>query len=289
MKSTPAALVAHIAGRATSIATLFKLTRTDGEVFGLTDHDTDIVYSGVTYKAAIGVDVSSIQTRSQLNVDNLEAKGFLSFLGITERDIAAGVWDYCDVRMYRVNWADLTMGDEKLPRGWLGNVTHGRGEFTSEIRSLTQKLQSRIVEIVSNSCGADLFDERCKVVATEGVYKFSGLTVTSIVAAQRQFTCSAITKPEDFFTSGRVVWTSGDNTGLQKEIKKHSASGSPPVGGTLSLQETMPYVISVGDAFTLYAGCTKRFTEDCAGKFDNAENFRGYPSVPGNDSALQGP
>lgn len=286
MRATPALLVAHMALGTTTLALLIKLTRTDGTVLAVTTHDEDITYpaGGVLYKTALGMDASALQAESKLNVDNLEAKGFLSALGVSEAEITAGLWDYCDVRIYRVNYADLTMGDEKPIRGWIGNLSHGRGEFTGEVRSLAQKLQSRIVEVVSDACNADLFDARCKVVPTEGVTMFGGVTVTTVVAAQREFTCTAISaQAEDFFTSGKVVWTGGANAGLSKEVKKHTA------GGTLLLQETMPYAIDEGDAFTLYAGCTKRFAEDCVAKFDNALNFRGYPSVPGNDAVLRGP
>src|SRR5213076_1007453 len=38
---------------------------------------------------------------------------------------------------------------------------------------------------------------------------------------------------------------------------------------------------SVPDNFTVYAGCQKRFYEDCIGKFGNALNFRGFPHLPG--------
>jgi uncharacterized phage protein (TIGR02218 family) len=135
------------------------------------------------------------------------------------------LWDYADVRVYRVNWADLTQGDEKLLRGWIGNVSVARPQVTSEIRSLAQKLQNRIGEYVTESCKADLFDARCQVVATEGTWKFSGVAVSTIVAAQRQFTASALTQAAAFFTAGKVVWQTGANAGLQMEIKTHAASG----------------------------------------------------------------
>lgn len=288
MKTTGASLVAHMASASTTLAHLIKVTRTDAVVLAVTDCDQDITYpvgspTGSLYKASLGMDASAIQTTASMSVDNLEAKGFLSILGVSEADIAAGLWDYAEVRVYRVNWADLTMGDEKLIRGWLGEVSQGKGEFRNEIRSLTQKLQSRIGEIVTPNCKADLFDARCKVVATEGTWKFSGIAVSTIVAAQRQFTAAALTQAVDFFTAGKVVWSTGLNTGLSKEIKTHAASGN------ILLQEPMPYVVSIGDTFVIYAGCTKRYTEDCLTKFNNALNFRGFPFLPGDDALLKGP
>lgn len=294
MRTTPAALLAHMAGGTTTLAHLIKITRTDGVILAVTDHDQDITYplgspTGQLYTASLGMDASAIETTATLSVDNLEARGFLDVLGVSEASIAAGVWDYADVRIYRVNWADLSMGDEKLIRGWIGDISVARGEFKNEIRSVSQKLQSRLGEIVAENCKADLFDARCKVVATEGVWKFSGVAVSTIVAAQRQFTAAALTQAADFFAAGKVVWTTGQNAGLSKEIKTHAVLVGSPSGGDITLQEPMPYAITVGDTGTFYAGCTKRYAEDCVAKFANSANFRGFPFLPGLDAILRGP
>lgn len=288
MKSTPSALLAHMAGGTTTLCHLIKITRSDGVILAVTDHDQDIVYplgspTGLTYKASLGMDASAIETTATLGVDNLEARGFLDVLGVSEASIAAGVWDYADVRVYRVNWADLSMGDEKLIRGWIGDISVARDEFKNEIRSMSQKLQSRLGEVVSENCKADLFDTRCKVVATEGVWKFSGVAVSTIVSAQRQFTCAALTQAVAFFEAGKVVWQTGQNAGLSKEIKTHAS------GGNITLQEPMPYAITVADTGTFYAGCLKRYSEDCVTKFANSVNFRGFPFLPGIDAILRGP
>lgn len=294
MKTTPAALVSHMASGSTTLAHLIKITRTDGVILAATDHDQDITYppgspTGQTYKASLGMDASAIETTAVLSVDNLEARGFLDVLGVSEASIAAGVWDYADVRVYRVNWADLSMGDEKLLRGWIGDISVARNEFKNEVRSLSQKLQSRLGEVVTENCKADLFDTRCKVVATEGVWKFSSIGVSTIVLAQRQFTCAGLGQAAAFFQGGKVVWTTGQNAGLSKEIKTHAVLAGSPTGADILLQEPMPYAITVGDTGTFYAGCTKRYTEDCLGKFANTINFRGFPHLPGLDRILSGP
>ena len=286
MRSTPSALLTHMALGTTTLAILVAITRADSEVLRVTGIDQDVEYppsSGTIYKASLSVDASAMITTAALNVDNLEVRSFLTALGVTEADIAAGLYDFAEVRCYRVNYADLTMGDEKTMRGWLGEISTGAGEFRQEVRSLAQKLQSGFIELVSESCKAELFDARCKVVKTEGVNQFSGVVVSTLVAAQRQFTCAALTQDEDFFTAGTVAWTAGANAGLSKEIKKHD------VGGNILLQEPMPYAIAASDELTIFAGCLKRFLEDCVGKHNNGPNHRGYPFVPGNDAALRGP
>lgn len=282
-KSISAELKAHQALGTTTLAHLVKLTRRDGLVLAVTlDHDQDIVFSGVTYKSAFGMSPSDVSTSAALNVDTIDAKGALMALGITEADIDAGLWDMCDVRVLRVNWMDLTMGAEKIKRGNFGEISIGRGTFSNEVRGITQKLQQTLGEVVSPSCKNDLGDARCGVVMTEGVRKFSGVAVSAIVTAQRAFTASGLTQAAGFFDGGKVTWTTGLNAGLSKEIKTHTA------GGNIELQEAISYAITAGDQFTIFAGCLKRFTEDCLGKFNNAPRFRGFPSIPGQDQMFKG-
>jgi uncharacterized phage protein (TIGR02218 family) len=283
VKGTSAALVAHNQLGTTTLAHIVKLTRKDGDVLAVTlDHDEPIVFESVTYTPIYGLIPSTIETTAALNVDNLDAKGALMALGISESEIQAGLWDMCEARVMRVNWKDLTMGCEKLKRGWFGEISHGDHTFSNEIRGLSQMLQSTITEVITPGCKANLFDARCGVVATEGVWKFSAKAVSTIVSAQRQITVSALTQAAGFFTGGKVTWTSGDNVNLSMEIKGHTA------GGNIELQEPMPFVIAVGNQATFFAGCQKRASEDCNTKYSNIVRFRGFSSLPGTDQMFKG-
>jgi uncharacterized phage protein (TIGR02218 family) len=358
-KSISTALAAHYAGSVTTLAILIKITRTDGVILAVTNHDTDITYLSQLYSSKANMDPSSIATNSTMSVDNLDMHGALLSVGITEADIESGLWDNAEIRIYRVNWADLSMGDEKLIRGWIGQISIGRNDFKNELRSLAQKLQNSIGEIVSVNCKADLFDSRCKILEIEGTWKFSNVVVDSVIVAQLQFGASALTQSggtvvtvtgqnvsfsnnaptalghnvvavtnivpamvegidytldpntgtifilpgstiippgpsvpgsvdyfyatSGFFDEGKILWTTGLNTGLSKEVKVFSS------GGYILLQEQMPYEIALGDQFTVWAGCSKRYDEDCKTKFSNGINFRGFPKLPGIDAVLRGP
>jgi uncharacterized phage protein (TIGR02218 family) len=283
VKATSAALTAHMALGTTSIAHLVKLTRKDGDVLAVTlDHDKPITFEAVTYSPIYGLIPSTIETNAALNVDTLDAKGALMALGISESEIQAGLWDMCEARVMRVNWKDLTMGCEKLKRGWFGEISHGDNSFSNEIRGITQRLQSTITEGITPGCKADLFDTRCGKTKVEGVNQFSNVAVSTIVSAQRQFTCTALTQAAGTFTGGEVTWTTGANVGRSMEIKGHTT------GGNIELQEPMPFVIAVADQATFFAGCQKRATEDCTTKFNNIVRFRGFNRLPGTDQMFKG-
>lgn len=282
MKATPVALRTHMEQGTTTLAHIVKLTRRDGFVLTVAlDHDRPIVFEGLVYQPAFGMVPSDLETSGNLSVDNMNAKGALMALGIAEADIAAGLWDLCEVRVMRVNWMDPATGAEKLKRGWFGEISVGRDSFNNEVRGITQKLQQTIGEVVSASCKAVLFDSRCKIVDTEGAWKFSGVAVTG-VTSPRQLAASALGQAAGFFDAGKVTWTTGANAGLSMEIRAHTA------GGAIELQEPMPYPVAVEDTFTIWAGCLKRATEDCTAKFNNIINFRGFPHVPGQDQMFRG-
>jgi len=289
MRSTPSELLAHLASGWMNIAYLIKFRREDGIELFVTDHDEDIEYpigSGDIYASHLGYEKSAIQHSDKLSVDTLGTKGFLSDLGISANDIAAGLWDFCEVWVYVVNYKDLSIGSSKQFRGYIGQISVAENELKNELRGLTQKLQSTVGITVTEICRHDLFSvgpDECNVPIIEGTNKFSATPIASVITDQRSFIFTSFSKPLDFFRNGKVVWESGLNAGLSKEIKTHLANG------TIELHEAMPYSISPGDNITLYAGCTGRYSEDCVGKFNNGPRFGGFPFVPGLDRILKGP
>lgn len=275
-KTLSPALEAHYAGDTLTLAKLWKITRRDGEVFGFTDHDKSLTFSGVDYEATSVFDASAINTRSEFNVDNLSLIGLLDSGGITADDIESGLWDGATVEVREVNWADLTDGANLLMSGDIGQIQRKRGQYTGEMRGLMQKLQNVVGRVVNSACDADLGDARCGVDL--GALTVSG-TVTS-VASRRLFTASGLAQAEAYFSGGRVTFTSGANDGISMEIKTHAT------GGVITLHLPMPYGITAADTFDITPGCDKTFAT-CQAKFNNVVNFRGFPDVPGPDQVLK--
>ncbi len=279
MRTISSELKTHIEGEVTTLATCWKLTRRDSEVYGFTSHDMDILFDSVTYKAATGFTPSSIQSSVALNVDNLDAEGMLSDDGITEADIMAGKYDFAEIEIFQVNYADLTQGSLKLRRGWLGEVSFHKNYFIAEIRGLTQLLSQRIGELYSPSCRATLGDARCTV--NMAAHTVTG-DVTTAVSSQ-EFVDSARSEATGLFNFGTITFTSGDNIGLSVEVKEYFLQGG---AGRIILALPMPYAISFGDSYSLTKGCDKT-ASTCHGRFNNILNFRGEPAVPGLDKMLE--
>jgi len=282
MKTISGALASHLEQQTTTLATCWKVTLaviSPPTVMGFTDHDRDLVVGGVTYRAASGYTRSAIQSSAGLQVDNLDIEGVLDSTFIKEADVRAGLWDYAEIEVFVVNWADLTQGTLKQRKGRLGEVRTGRQAFLSELRGLLQNLQQNVGRLYGAACDADLFDARCGLNAAS--FLVTG-TITSFTSA-RVFADSARAEAAGYFDAGKITFTSGANTGLSMEVKIFTQAG-----GLFELQLPMPYAVAVGNAYQLLPGCLKRLTEDCKTKFNNVVNFRGFPHVPGLDRMVSG-
>jgi hypothetical protein len=88
---------------------------------------------------------------------------------------------------------------------------------------------------------------------------------------------------DQYLDAGGVDWIDGNNTSVKMELK-HYEPGTHEV--QLYLGMLMP--IQVGDRFWYYPGCDKR-RDTCLRKFNNINNFRGEPDIPGVDKMLSYP
>jgi uncharacterized phage protein (TIGR02218 family) len=275
MKTVSANLATHIASETLTLVNCWKVTRRDGTVLGFADHDEDITFDTVLYKAATGFTPSSIDSQSSLAVDNLDVEGMIESGSITEQDMLAGKYDYAAIEIFLLNYADLTQGKMMLRSGWLGEVELRNKQFVAEIRGLTQALSTQIGDLYSPICRATFGDSRCG-------YDLATVTVTgsvSSVASNLSFTDSSRSEANGFFALGMLTFTSGANLNIRREVKEFR-------DGQFTLALPMPFTIAQGDAYSLIRGCDKSF-KTCSATYSNALNFRGEPHVPGLDKMLE--
>lgn len=276
MKAISNDLLSHLSGDVTTLATLWRIERTDGKVFTFTDHDLPIVYEDEEYEASTGYTASAIRSSAGLDVDNLEIESLISSDVITDDDLIAGLWDFAEFVIMRVNYENLSQGAEILRAGTLGNVRTGQHNFFVELRGVMQPLQQDVGRIYTPACDADLGDSRCKV-------NLASFTVTGTVTGsitQSSFSDSGRSEASGWFNFGLLTFTSGDNDGFKMEVKTFNA-------GVFVLQQSMPYPIQAGDTYSVYAGCDK-IRGTCRDKFSNTVNFQGFPDVPGVDRMVSG-
>lgn len=284
MKALPAGMQAHLDSGATTLAWCWRIERADGQVFGFTEHDRPLVFAATTYEAESGFGASELRSLGDLSVDSQDIQGALRSDRISETDILDGRWDNARVEVWLVNWADVAQR-LLMRRGTIGQVRRGKAAFEAEVRSLAHLLNQPVGRTFQFFCDAALGDARCGVAITGPAYRGTG-SVAAVVG-DRTFTVTTGLGAfaTGWFDYGFVEWTSGPNSGRRAEVSTHSLSAGT---ARIALIEPPVRLIAPGHAFAITAGCDKRHTT-CRDRFGYAINFRGFPSIPGDDLVVRYP
>jgi uncharacterized phage protein (TIGR02218 family) len=281
MRIIPPSLQAKLDGGATTHARCWVLTRRDGVVLGFTDHDEDIVLDAIVCRAGTGFNASEATQQFGLAVGGAEVAGALAADSLNEDDLAAGRFDAAQVKLYFVDWSEPALRVQ-LASGVLGEVRREGLNFTAEVRGLAHRLAEESGRLYTATCTADLGDARCGIDLDDPAFRGSG-TVASLPGGSSLVADGLDDFDDGWFTAGRLAWTSGANQGLAVEVKVHRTRAGVV---SLALWQSMPEPLAVGHAFTVTAGCDKRFAT-CRDRFANTDNFRGFPHIPGNDFVVQ--
>jgi len=274
---------AHLDSGTTTLCRCWVVTRRDGVVMGFTDHDSDVAFDGIVFRANTGMSAKALSQTSGLSVDNTEAVGALSDAAVTEADILAGRFDGAGVRAWLVNWVDP---NERLQQftGALGEITRTGQAFQAELRGLSELLNQPQGRVYQKPCAAILGDAACKFDLNTVGYSID--TMVETVDDARLFRFSAMDGfGPRWFETGRLIMQSGAASGLIGVIKNDRFDGTVRV---VELWQSLRADVAVGDALRLEAGCDKR-AETCRVKFNNFNNFRGFPFIPGEDWLISYP
>lgn len=279
-----AAFWAHMASGTTTVARACAVTRRDGIALGFTDHDADLEFAGVVFRAGSGLTAKALAQATGLSVDNTEAFGALSSDAITEGDIRAGRYDGAEVRFWLVNWAAPEEHVLQF-RGSLGDVTRGGGAFTAELRGLSETLNQPQGRVYHPDCAAVLGDAACGFDLGQAGF-FEERPVERVeegrVFAFNEFDGFA----DRWFEKGRFRVLTGAASGLAGVVKGDRLIGTR--GRTVELWQSLSPAPSMGDMVRIEAGCDRR-TGTCQEKFANFLNFRGFPDIPGDDWSMAYP
>ena len=162
MKQIADALHARLMGEVLSLCLCWRLTRLDGQVFGLTSHDQALEIDGMVYQPGAVLESEVFAHGADLQAGGVSASGVLSSDFIQEDDLHAGLWDGCKVAIYRADWQAPELGGLHVWTGYLSAITVSeRGAFQAEMVSQMVELQRPIGRVLQRQCDAVLGDDRC--------------------------------------------------------------------------------------------------------------------------------
>lgn len=81
-----------------------------------------------------------------------------------------------------------------------------------------------------------------------------------------------------YYQQGELEMTSGDNSGSRRPILSNSVN---------TITTIWPFVTAIvnGDTYNVYPGCDQT-TDICLARFNNPDNFRGFPYIPRFEEAM---
>ncbi len=270
----------HLATGITTVSRCWAVTRADGVRYGFTDHDGDLEFDGLTFRADTGLSAKALTQATGLSVDNTEAMGALRDDALSEADIEAGRFDGAEVLSWLVNWRDVSQR-RIMFRGTIGEMRRMNGAFHAELRGLTETLNRPTGRVYQAPCSAVLGDATCRVDLSDPLYAYEGATIA--VDDNRAVTLESLSGFEDgWFQRGSLTVLTGAAAGLSGAIKRDRTT---PAGRVLDLWQALGAALAPGDRVRITAGCDKRFGT-CRAKFANAINFQGFPDIPSEDWML---
>lgn len=246
---------------------------TNGLVVRLTDYPRDLTMSWHVYKSDSGYQFTGSQAGASMSPGALDLEGISTLTGVSRDLVASGVFDNARMYVFATQWNAPVEDHEPIGAGVLGKTTIEDDRYRIEMMMLADVLGQSVGRSYTPGCTKTFGGQEyagCKV-------NLGAITVTGSithVTGGAVFRDAARTEPDDWFGSGYVRWTSGDNVGLKpQEVKAYAADG------TITTFESAYYPVQVGDEYELVPGCRKRL-EDCRDKWSNVLNFGGFPSVP---------
>jgi uncharacterized phage protein (TIGR02218 family) len=281
MRRVDKQLVSLTINRTHCRASLWEISRLDGQIFRFTDHDVPIVYEGDTYVPdGSGLVASAREHNEGIDAQNLDIRGAVTSDSITHQDLFAGLFRGARVVETVVDWRFPWAGKFLTASFILNNTTFDGKKWTADLLSLPMLLNANVGHNYLRTCRWREFGDFSCGVDVDAISLF-GQAVTSVLSEDRVFETDVVGL-DDQYNFGFIVWTVGNNAGVSSEIKLFEASA-----GTVSLQLETPYTIQVGDEFTIRPGCD-RTKESCI-TYNNLKRFGGYPEIPGNDKLFTTP
>lgn len=272
-------------------AQTWTITRTDGEVFAFTSLDRPLTFRGVAHLPCASLSATATEQSTSIGQNgSMELLGIISEVGISERDLYNGLFDFARFEIWMVPWDNA--GGEipfRLLGGTTGTMSHGLDGFKFEVLTASAQLRQRgLLEVFSPSCRygfGNSRDARCPVdlvaLTVTGSATTTTLPAASNAATRRVLIDSTRAEVAGYFDLGIITFTTGANAGASSEIKRFES-------GVFVLWSPLLFPIEVGDAYSATPGCNKT-TEDHLKYNADLLDFGGFPDVPGSDAINQSP
>lgn len=289
MKSTNTTLINFLYSAQSYVrADLYTINLNGGAVLRWASSTFPIAYGGVTFGMGPICSDSGVQSKAGVEVSSTDitfaASASFTIGGTPFLDwVENGGFDGASVTIQRVFAPDwITMASAPIG-GYLR--FYGRYDGAKELGQ-TQVIitASDWRVLLANNVPQDCYQTSCRNVLGDAKCGFnvsslavSGIAVTGVTSGSAFAASSSLGAHP--FTLGKVVFTSGANSGLSRSVKAYDGAGH------FTFTAPFPATPAIGDTFTAYPGCDLSIAT-CSGTFANLSRFRGEPFIPPPQTGL---
>lgn len=269
------------------MAELYTFTLIDGTVLRWTSADVAITFSAHTWVIGPAVERTKIRCTIGVEVDTLTVTIYPKPTDLVNgiplgKLLPAGGFDGATVlceRAYAAAPSLPIVGTLVLFKGRMGPYTGTRTKGEMEQEADLKLLDTNLPRgTYLPTCGRTLYDVGC------AVNRASVTTAGAVTVAGNAIIGTNLTAAAGYYNLGVIIFASGPNQGLRRSVKAYAA------GGNVTVVPALPQPCGVGDAFTIYPGCSKLDDATGCGKFYNAAgvkaHFRGFKYVPVPETSL---
>ena len=142
------------------LARAWIVTRVDGVRLGFTDHDRDLVVDDLVCRAGAGWSPGAAETAAGYAPGQAAALGVLDDAGVTEADLAAGLYDGARVEALGVDWT----APSRFIRLWTATIAAVAREgeaFKATLAGPLADLERMAGRTFTRLCDARFGDARC--------------------------------------------------------------------------------------------------------------------------------
>ncbi|MEL6201392.1 MAG: DUF2163 domain-containing protein [Pseudomonadota bacterium] len=275
MRQLSSAMLQALQSPSTTICNAWVVTRTDGSVIGLTDHDRVLTVNDIDCRPMDGVDRSGLEANTGTNSDTASITGILSSDAISNQDVENGLFDHAQIEHFMVDWSAVN-NHAKLRTHTMGEIRREGEAFVVELRGATGLLSKPNGRHYTRSCSARFCDAQCGMNEAE----FSHATTITAVLQSNMIMVDLPANLDPALFSEGLVRLDNQSSPLMIETAVATVDGCRlTFTGNLSTDFLAPATA------VLVEGCNRAFVT-CRDRFLNAINFRGFPHMPGNYQVL---
>ncbi|MEK7660820.1 MAG: DUF2163 domain-containing protein [Pseudomonadota bacterium] len=269
-------------GSVNTLCRAWTFARKDGIILNLIEHDADVTIDGTLFVKASAVATGEILTAHSLSPDSASIEGIYDANGQSETSFLMGNWNNAQAKLFIVDWQSSEYFIQ-IWSGYVNSIKRTNIGFELDLVGPEHQLNNQIGRSFSRRCDAKLGDSRCGVNLILTGHKFTS-AISGIINSYNIKVSSFAASDAARFIGGFIEFKSGILVGQKYQIKNITRSTQVE----FELASELLVLPSNGDAIDIFIGCDKSF-EVCKVLFNNIQNFRGCPHMPGESVVFAGP